>query len=134
LLYLAGAGADDLPMHSFQLFLRLRFALLFVLLAGVSHAADGWGKLKVGMTRNQTVAAVGPSLFSNSGRGFAIEIYDNRAEVVYVGGRVASWTAPAGSKVDAPAMTWKLDQFSQIRRKPSSQGGYRPVVTRAYGL
>jgi hypothetical protein len=128
-------------MHLLQLFLRVRLAALFVLIAGVSHAADGWSQLKVGMTRNQTVAAVGPSLFSNSGRGFAVEIYDNRAEVVYVGGRVASWTAPAGSagtKSESPAMTWRLDQFSQSRRTPSSRssgyGQYRPVVTRAYGL
>jgi len=77
---------------------------------GVVRAEDGWSHLKLGMSTNDAVAALGQPLLRSEGRGFEVWTYDNRAEVVFYG-QVIAWTAPASSLV-APRVVedWQFAQ------------------------
>ena len=76
---------------------------------------DGWAQLRVGMSRAQTSAVLGQALMTSSGRGFDIAIYDGRAEVIFFGGRVVEWTAPASAGVPAPKGTWQFGRNTNAR-------------------
>jgi hypothetical protein len=89
-------------MRAVARFCLFRLTLVFAGVVGSSRAADGWQQLKVGMTRSEATAVLGHALLTNQARGFTVQIYDAGAEVVLVHGRVASWTAPAGSRSVAP--------------------------------
>lgn len=95
--------ADDRAMRLVARSWWLRITLVLTGVAASARAEDAWRQLKVGMTRSETAAVLGDALLTNRARGFMIQIYDAGAEVVYVHGRVASWTAPAGSGSVAPA-------------------------------
>jgi hypothetical protein len=54
---------------------------------------------------------VGEALITTSGRSFEVAVYDRCGEVVYLDGRVVTWTAPSGTPaVSAPANTWQFNQ------------------------
>jgi hypothetical protein len=109
---------------------RVLLAVLTALAAAQgAHAVDGWAQLKAGMTRAEAVAVLGAELQASKARGFEVAVYDSRAEVVYLGGQVVAWTAPASSTATAsPAGAW---QFEQSRRAGAgSSAARRPVETR----
>ena len=125
-----------------RLVARCRSLRTILVLAGVvasARAEDAWRQLKVGMTRSEATAVLGHALLTNHARGFMVQIYDAGAEVVYVHGRVASWTAPAGSGSAAPAFhPWPTVAPTKIpvpkarhmtnddqRRRPSTLPAYR---------
>jgi len=68
-------------------------AFLLLCVPGFVSAADRWAQLKIGMTAEETVAALGEPLIRSVGRGFELWIYDHRAEVIFYG-PVIGWTAP----------------------------------------
>ncbi len=68
-------------------------AVLFVFLTGSARAASAWTHLKLGMTSDDAIAAVGEPLQRSAGQGFEIWIYDDCAELVFYGPLVG-WTAP----------------------------------------
>src|SRR4051812_5474205 len=73
--------------------------LVTMLLAPAGAAeADGWSRLRAGMTPRETLAALGEPLLRVSGKGFHVWTYDNRAEVVFFAGPVVAWTAPVGAQ------------------------------------
>ena len=81
-------------MRSFS----LRRLGLFLLLGPVlARGADGWTQLRLKMTPDETVAAIGEPLFRTAGRGFELWIYDNRAEALLFSGSLVGWTSPAAS-------------------------------------
>jgi len=93
----------------------LLLAQLSLLQPGTARGADGWAQLKLGMTAEQAMAAVGVPLFRSEGRGFELWIYDSRAEVVMYGGVIA-WTAPAGSTAThVAAEVWEFYQAAPNR-------------------
>lgn len=97
----------------------------FLSLPTTARAADAWGQLKVGMTRKESTAVLGNALLTTRGRGFEIATYDQAAEVVYLGGRVITWTAPAASFAPAaPAEAWAFNQVRLPR-------GTRRIITPA---
>ena len=90
-------------------------ALLGLLVSVPVPGADGWARLKPGMTTEEAEAALGAPLIRNEGRGFELWIYDSRAEVVFYGGIVA-WTAPASAPaIHAPAEVWEFYQATPNR-------------------
>lgn len=89
-------------------FFRLLFVCLALPLAG--RAADGWERVKPGMTRAEVTIALGEPLMASVARGFEVATYDRQAEVVMLGGKVVAWTAPAGSAGTASAEAWQFEQ------------------------
>lgn len=76
------------------------------------YAAEGWERLKLGMTSDEALAAIGTPLMRSAGKGFEIWIYDQQAEVVFYGGPLVAWTSPAtaqgrGKSVDVWQRTSK---------------------------
>ena len=72
-------------------------ALLALLSSGLAAVGNGWARLRAGMSPVETAATLGTPLIRSAGRGFELWIYDGRAEVVFFGGPVIAWTAPAGT-------------------------------------
>jgi len=78
------------------------------------------------MSTDEASAVIGRALISTSGRGFEVAIYDHRAELVFIEGKLVTWTAPAASSAAAaPANTWHFEQV-KIKRAPVA-----PVQKRA---
>ncbi len=69
-------------------------AFLLLCVPGFLSGAERWAQLKLGMTAEETVAAIGEPLFRSAGRGFELWIYDHRAEVVFFGPLIG-WTTPS---------------------------------------
>ena len=75
------------------------YALLaFGLLPLVGHAAENWGNLKLGMSVEETLAALGQPLMRTSGRGFETWTYDKGGDVLIFGSLIG-WTAPASARM-----------------------------------
>src|SRR5512141_1565394 len=78
----------------------LGWAAALLLLATSVEAADGWSRLRPGMTRGETMTVLGSPVLKTNGHGFELWLYDGGAEVVCYRGVVLGWTAPRAS---APA-------------------------------
>jgi hypothetical protein len=93
----------------------VRISFLLVVLCGLgwstpARGADGWERLKLGMTTEDAEAMLGAPLIRNQGKGFEKWIYDGRAEVLFYGGVIA-WTAPASSPAaHSPTEVWQFYQ------------------------
>ncbi len=131
-----GECADKKKMRSA---LR-RLTVLGLLLPGMLCAQE-WGNLQPGMTRDEASAIIGRALISTSGRGFEVAIYDHRAELVFLEGKLVTWTAPASaSAAAAPADTWRFEQIKILRepvapiRKPAAPPVKRGTILPAYRL
>ena len=125
---------------------RNLFLLSVLLCQGLSSplcGADGWTKLKLGMTVEDAEAALGAPLIRNEGRGFERWVYDGRAEVLFYGGVIA-WTAPASTstlsvyvQAHAPVEVWQFYQAipnrlrdpipTPLRKRLSAPRGNAPV-------
>lgn len=87
---------------------RLVFALaLFGLTTASAVArapADGWGRLKVGMSPREALQQLGEPLMRTRGNGFERWIYDGCGELVFQGGPLAAWTAatPSATSLSRP--------------------------------
>lgn len=85
-------------------------ALCLVLGPVPSHAEDNWAQLKLGMTAEDAVAALGRPMLRARGRGFETWTYDNGAEVLLYGSLVG-WTAPGTANVVARSMdVWRVNR------------------------
>jgi hypothetical protein len=105
----------------------IRIAALGLLLPA-ALVAGGWEQLKPGMSRDEASMAVGFALITSVGRGFEVAVYDERAELVYLDGRLVAWTAPASRPVPpAPLSTW---QFNQVRTQPLPAPKVPPALAR----
>ena len=62
--------------------------LLFPLAA---QAAENWGRLKLGMSVEETIAALGQPLLRTAGRGFETWTYDKGGDVLLYGSVIAWW-------------------------------------------
>jgi len=83
---------------------------LLLLVPCLTHGADRWAQLKLGMTADETVAALGEPLVRNSGRGFELWIYDRDAEVLFFGDLIG-WTTPSAGPVShRVADVWLANQ------------------------
>src|SRR4051812_43734805 len=91
------------------------FALL-ALASGLASAAENWAQLKLGMTAEETLAALGRPTLRTTGRGFEIWIYDNGAEALLFGSLIG-WTTPASTS----ATTRSRDVWQENRGR-----GYFP--------
>lgn len=88
-----------------------RLFLLGLLCAGsLAAGVPPWAKLQVGMSPRQAASLLGEPLFRRQGRGFEMWTYDHGAEVlIYGGGAVVGWTAPAPARLPAPSSdVWSL--------------------------
>ena len=114
-------------------------AFLLLCVPGFLSAADRWAQLKLGMTAEETVAALGEPLIRTVGRGFELWVYDDRAEVLFYG-PVIGWTTPGvGPKAGEAHDIWQSDHtgvptptfLSQLPRpviKKSPFGQNKPAV------
>lgn len=86
------------------------------LLFPAALSASGWEQLKPGMSRDEATTVLGSAaLITSVGRGFEVGVYDHRGELVYLEGKLVTWTAPLTSPApSAPANTW---QFNQVRTR-----------------
>ena len=75
--------------------LAILLACLVLLTSAFGSTALGWNRLKPGMTPAEVSAAIGNPLLRSEGRGFILWIYDHQSEVIFHGGTVMGWTAPA---------------------------------------
>ncbi|MCX6953587.1 MAG: hypothetical protein NTV51_15660 [Verrucomicrobia bacterium] len=75
-------------------------SLLFVLALAPTlvRGAEQWAQLKLGMTAEQTLAALGDPILKTTGNGFEVWIYNHGSEVVLYGSLIG-WTAPAAAKL-----------------------------------
>ena len=71
-------------------------ALVLFPLAG--RAAENWNDLKLGMSAEETLAALGQPLIRTAGRGFETWTYDKGGDVL-IYGSVIGWTAPASVRL-----------------------------------
>lgn len=62
--------------------------------AAIRAEAD-WSQLRIGLTADETIAALGRPMLRTTGRGFETWTYDNGAEVLLYDS-VVGWTKPAG--------------------------------------
>lgn len=112
-----------LAMRS-ALFRHLGLGLIFP----AALLANGWDQLKPGMSRDEASTVVGTALITSVGRGFEVAVYDERAELVYLEGRLVAWTSPASRPVPpAPLHTW---QFNQVRTRPLPAPAVPPALAR----
>lgn len=101
------------------------------LLFPAALTAGGWDQLKPGMSRDEASTVVGSALITSVARGFEVAVYDERAELVYLEGRLVAWTAPVSqSAPPAPMNTW---QFNQVRTRPASASMVPPALSRQPG-
>ena len=82
-----------------------------------SHAAENWGQLKLGMSVEQTIAALGQPLLRTAGRGFETWTYDKGGDVLIYGSLIG-WTAPASTQVTATVAARSKDIWSENRNVP----------------
>ncbi len=93
---------------------------------GSQAAVDGWTRLKIGMTTDEAVTALGAPLQRNIGRGFELWTYDHQAEVLFYGD-VIGWTTPGeGGGARRSTDVWQLNQgrddfLAVLRRLPPSR-------------
>jgi hypothetical protein len=71
---------------------------LLLLLPCSGSAAENWEKLKLGMSVEETLAALGQPLIRTAGRGFETWTYDKGGDVLIYGSLIG-WTAPVSAKV-----------------------------------
>ncbi|MBL9214165.1 MAG: hypothetical protein JNG83_01685 [Opitutaceae bacterium] len=77
--------------------MRLPLLLLLGLLPcapAVARAGEDWARLRLKMTPEETVAAIGQPLFRSAGKGFELWIYDQQAEALIFAGSLIGWTSP----------------------------------------
>lgn len=90
--------------------LHLRLWLLLFVVPCFGHGADRWAQLKLGMTADETISALGEPLVRNVGRGFELWIYDHDSEVLFFGDLIG-WTSPgAGPSSRHSADVWQANQ------------------------
>jgi hypothetical protein len=88
--------------------LRFYATLLVLCVGSLFGAEEGWTQLKLGMTTDQAVEALGDPLIKTIGGGFELWIYDNHAEVVFYGGPMVGWTTPSkGKAIGRPVDVWQ---------------------------
>ncbi len=87
------------------------------LLFPAAMMAGGWEQLRPGMSRDEATTVLGSTaLITSVGRGFEVAVYDQRGELVYLEGKLVTWTVPLSSPAPrAPENTW---QFNQVRIRP----------------
>jgi hypothetical protein len=115
----------------------VRFLLLVSVLTGAvlgsARAADGWSKMKAGMSADETAAALGMPLLRTANRGYQLWTYSDKAEVVFYRGPVVAWTVPvrneAASKRPVAMDVTVLPGAPLLRTAPV---GPRSVLDRAY--
>ncbi len=109
--------------------LPLRLILWSLLLGApaAAPAADGWARLKPGMSTDQTRNLLGEPILLSEGYGFAVWIYDHGTEVVFYD-KVIAWTAPGpNGPVPSSGGQWGFYQAA-----PGSVAEARPVNQRAH--
>ncbi|MEO7413143.1 MAG: hypothetical protein ABIZ81_07285 [Opitutaceae bacterium] len=79
-----------------SLFLAITLLVLFPL---PGAAVENWGQLKLGMTVEETLAALGQPLIRTRGRGFETWTYDKGGDVLMYGSLIG-WTAPLSAIVE----------------------------------
>lgn len=89
------AKSDKGDMGSVSKFQAVVALLLFPV---ASQAAENWSQLKLGMSVEETIAALGTPLMRTAGRGFETWTYDKGGDVLIYGSLIA-WTAPAAIPV-----------------------------------
>lgn len=104
--------------------------------ASRGRGADGdWGAIKAGLTRVETLAAVGEPLMRSAGREFELWIYDRGAEIVCFRGRIVAWTAPVGQE-HLSANGRQIDMSSvpamPVEQQVSSRRATRVISTSSY--
>ncbi len=103
--------------------LPLFLALVWLPAGGQASVVDGWSQLKIGMTTEEAVTALGAPLQRNIGRGFELWTYDHQAEVLFYGDLIG-WTTPGeGAAPRQSTDVWKLNRGSDdflavLRRLP----------------
>ena len=98
-----------------------RHGLLLLVVTGAARGADRWAQLRLGMTTNEAVSALGEPLVRSAGRGFELWIYDHDAEVLFFGDLVG-WTTPGtGPSARHSADVWQANQ---------GQDDFRAVLAR----
>ncbi|HEX2852606.1 MAG TPA: hypothetical protein VHO24_05155 [Opitutaceae bacterium] len=78
-----------------------------------SRAAEKWDQLKLGMSVEETLAALGQPLSRNTGRGFETWTYDKGGDALIYGSLIG-WTAPASANVAVRSK----DVWSENRNLP----------------
>jgi hypothetical protein len=108
-------------------------AIISLCLAVNVSAAEGWARLKPGMSRVETVTVVGHPLIRTQGRGFEVWIYDGGAEVVCYRGALVAWTAPAVATAteDAHVETPATEQPNDPAKSPDAANP-RKKIHRVY--
>jgi hypothetical protein len=102
---------------------RSAYLIIALLTACAVHGADGWAQLKGGMSRADAIAVLGVPLVESRGREFAVAIYDERAEVIFVDDRVIDWTAPGAKPgVNTHAANWHFGRTRRDRPLFAAQG------------
>jgi hypothetical protein len=70
-------------------------------------AADGWTKLKLGMSPGEAATTIGQPLMRMGKFGLEVWIYDNQAEIL-LSGSVIGWTCPTvGNQPGASVDIWQ---------------------------
>ena len=77
------------------------------------RATENWGQLKLGMSVEETLAALGQPLIRTAGRGFETWTYDKGGDVLIYGSLIG-WTAP----VSAQLVVRSKDIWSENRHLP----------------
>lgn len=105
-----------------HLFLSLSFCLA---MTASCPAAERWDELKPGLTQEEATKLLGAPLVASRGRGFDVANYDQRGEVVFLGGRLVAWSTPTKKPPrPSPVGTWGFVQ--QPVRLPKSSLASRP--------
>lgn len=73
--------------------------------ASAAEPAEGWTRLRAGMSPAETAAILGRPLLRNAGKGFELWIYSGGAEVLFHRGPVMAWTAPTRVSTPPPSGT-----------------------------
>lgn len=76
---------------------KFQVVVALLLFPVASQAAENWSQLKLGMSVEETIAALGTPLMRTAGRGFETWTYDKGGDVLIYGSLVA-WTAPTPAK------------------------------------
>src|SRR5882757_6506095 len=68
--------------------------LISLLLLPPAFAGADWGRLRTGLSPQETFARLGTPLLSTRGHGYEVWVYDHQGEVTLYRGRVLYWSAP----------------------------------------